>query len=252
VINFLSISWIGTRWLVAWLLRPWCFAVAAISSERPGSGPWWGPCLGLLNLGTGARRGCSGDVAALLGAVFRRGGAAGSRRGDGLWRLLLVAVPLLADALNLAYCGADGRPAGVSRPNRLHIYAATCSRARLSHPSGVPGHLVATALIRWRRCCWVRVLVRLAAAVCWPGVWRSIARWRVPFSHGGHAGGSVMEMAREAGFLAELLLQVLRQSQDAPDALGHRPWSGERRPLPQQGHAFPGGRQRWNGWRDSG
>jgi len=57
-----------------------------------------------------------------------------------------------------------------------------------------------------------------------------------------------MEMAAEAGFLAGFLSKFLRQSQDAPDAVGIDLVGEEA--LAQQGNAIHLGRQAaWTGWR---
>jgi len=51
-------------------------------------------------------------------------------------------------------------------------------------------------------------------------------------------------MAAEAGFWLSFLLQVLRQSQDAPEGPRHID-PGRKKALAQQGQCVQPGRQRW-------
>jgi len=123
------------------------------------------------------------------------------------------------------------------------------AQAGWSHPGqGVTGYLVATALIGAALAGGGGVAGRLPAAVVLGlGLWRSHRTLAVPvFSTAVSAGGSVMEMALKAGFLAELFAPspqaVLR---NAPECLGIDLVADER---PCNSRAMRStGRQRWNG-----
>jgi len=174
--------------------RP-CVPVAAISSGGvPGSGPWWRALLGFLIWNWTRARLFMGDggAATFLGAGVRRGGAAGSRaRCRMAWPLLLVAVPLLADALICVTAGGlMAGPAGEFPAHRLAPLPAPGQQAA--------GRTVRVAWSTW----WPRLIgAALLGVAAVPGrlrrpvgccawVWRSIARWLVPFSTAGFSSAS--------------------------------------------------------------
>jgi len=150
------------------------------------------------------------------------------------WRCLLVAVPLLADAL---ICVLRRLMAGqpVFQAHRLHLYQRLqqagwshrrcavylvhrADRCALLAGGGVAGSAAAAVVLAWG------VALDRTAGGC---------RF-----HGGSAGGSVMEMAAEAGSWLSFCSKSSGSSQDAPDALGHR--LVRREALAQQGQRSPG------------
>jgi len=189
--------------------RPWGGSAVSRdpSSGASGSGPWWGPA-GASLMEPGARRGCSWACA---GSTFlvrvRRGGCCRLPAFAMAWRCWLVGPwPLLARMPRSAYCGRlMARPARCSGPIGLGTSTSACSRPAGSAPSGGAWSPPPPPPTWWQTALG-SVAALLAVAGGWVGcrrpwccawVWRSIARWRWPFSTARfRQAGSVMEMAR--------------------------------------------------------
>jgi len=178
------------------------FAVARDQlRKRPAGWPLVGPCWGFLNLGTEPRRGCSWAIGStFLWCGVRRVVLAGSRRlADGL-RCSLGGRAVAGECPDLRTWAADGPASPVFQAHRLHSYQRP-EQAAVA-PSGVPGLTCGNRADRLRALLAGGGWLGLACGGRGAGLGCGARSppWRCRVSRGS-AGGSVMEMAREAGFL---------------------------------------------------